>query len=159
MVGSYKPDDVRHILEEDFTVEQYAEIEGFLTYLSDHNLTIGHSNFETQYGKYIRFAYDQFLNENGFTEMFILNGSGVYLRVAGPKLDRSDMKECQFFDSENDLYSAALKKNGLPIDEIIGNEIEIEMFDQKWHQTHLNGISYELEEQGTIESYISNLTS
>lgn len=50
--GSYDPEELCHILEEDFTSDQWATISAFLQYVHDYELTFGH-NFAEVYQNWL----------------------------------------------------------------------------------------------------------
>ncbi|MDN2483867.1 hypothetical protein [Vibrio agarivorans] len=52
MVGTCDPDELIHILEEEFTPEQWDVLSGFLSHLHSNQLTIGSGNFESRYAQW-----------------------------------------------------------------------------------------------------------
>lgn len=52
MMGTLDPCEVLSYIEEDLTLKQYRDIEGFLQYVNDNKLSFGHGNFDEVYNQY-----------------------------------------------------------------------------------------------------------
>jgi len=52
--GSYHPDDLMYMIEEDMTPESYDKVYGFLSWLTDNDRKFGHGNIDEVFREYVR---------------------------------------------------------------------------------------------------------